>query len=58
MDDFKCLVSNNRAVKKSNCTGKERHPVSFLVAAGLVHYIAKGAPLNAQFHGGDGKHCP
>ena len=42
----KCLVSNNRGVEKSDCTGEERHPVWFLVAAGLDHSVVKAAPQN------------
>ena len=46
-------VSNNRAVEKSNCTVEERHPVSFLVAAGLDHSVAEIAPQNGHsFMGG------
>ena len=41
-------MSNNRGVEKSNYTGEEQHPVSFLVAAGLDHSVAKAAPQNVH----------
>ena len=38
-------VSNN-SVEKSNCTGEERQPVWFLVAAELDHSVTKVARQN------------
>ena len=41
-------MSSNGGVEKSDCTVEERHPVSFLVAAGLDHSVAKAAPQNVH----------
>ena len=46
MNDLTGKESNNRGVEKSDCTGEERHPVWFLVAAGLDHSVVKAAPQN------------
>ena len=35
-------------VVMSDCTGEERHPLSYLVAAGLDHSVSRTAPLNVH----------
>ena len=47
-NQVKCPLSSNTVVEKSNCTGEERHPVSFLVAAELDHSAAKTPPQNVH----------
>ena len=50
MNDFnrysvKCRITE---VLKSDCTGEERHPVSFLVAVGLDQCVAEAAHWNVH----------
>ena len=41
-------VSNNGGVKKSNCSGEEQHPLSFLLAVELDYSVAEAPPHNVQ----------
>ena len=42
------MSNNTVVVEKSDYTLEERHPVSFLVAAGLDHSVVKAVPQNVH----------